>query len=422
MGFVDTVMAGRYNATDLAAVALGSSIWLPIFLACQGLLMATTPLVAHLVGANKTNQTKDTFHQGILIALILCFISILFLNNCDPILNMMGVETELARLTSDYLTAISWGFPALLLYQLIRSYVEGFGRTQPAMKISILGLCCNIPLNYALIYGKFGLPEMGGVGCGWATAIVLWVMCLTAVIYLLKAPTFAQLAPLTQWRWPKGQDLKGFLALGLPIGLALLIEVSMFSVIALLLADLGEVMIASHQITISFTGLIFMLPLSISLALTIRVGHQLGAQNPHGAKFSAYTGLLITLSLALLSSTLMALYSKPIAGLYTSDQLIIEIATLLIIIAALFQFSDAIQITCSGALRGYKDTTVPLFLVFIAYWVVGLPSGYVLGKTDLIYPAMGPKGFWIGLLIGLTIGAILLLSRLHWKMKQQAEL
>ncbi|WP_415884076.1 MATE family efflux transporter [Neptuniibacter sp. QD72_48] len=418
MGFVDTLMAGRYSATDLAAVALGSSIWLPIFIASQGILMATTPMVAHLVGANKENASSETLHQGVIIVAILSLLAIFALHNCDPVLAFMGVEEELAKLTTQYMAAISWGFPALLLYQLIRSYIEGFGKTQPAMKISILGLLCNIPLNYALIYGEFGFPELGGVGCGWATAIVMWIMFFSAFIYLAKSPTFVTIKPFSGWSLPEPSALKNFLKLGLPIGIALLIEVSMFSVIALLLADLGEVMIASHQITISFTGLIFMLPLSISLALTIRVGHQLGAQKPEAAKFSAVTGLIITLTLAIFSSSLMAIFATPIAELYTQEVQIIEIASTLIIIAALFQFSDAIQITCSGALRGYKDTVVPLMLVFIAYWLIGLPSGYILGKTELITEAMGPKGFWIGLLIGLTIGAILLITRLHWKSNQ----
>jgi len=189
----------------------------------------------------------------------------------------------------------------------------------------------------------------------------------------------------------------------------------MFSVISLLIADLGEVMIASHQITLSFTGLVFMLPLSISMALTIRVGHQLGAGAPKAALYSAKTGLLLTLCLAAISSSLMTLYAPQIVNLYTHDIRISDIAVSLILVAAIFQFSDAIQITSSGALRGYKDTAIPLVLVFISYWVIGLPSGYILAKTDLLLPAMGPKGFWIGLLTGLSIGAILLLSRLYFK-------
>lgn len=419
MGFVDTLMAGRYSSTDLAAVALGSSIWLPAFLASQGILMATTPIVAHLVGGNQASKTHTTLHQGGWIALVLCLLSMLLLHNSTPILIFMGVEASLATLTAEYLFAVSWGFPALLLYQLMRSYIEGFGKTQPAMKIAVLGLLCNIPLNYLFIYGKLGFPELGGVGCGWATAIVMWVMFFAASTYLLKSRDFAHLNPLSGWQWPKLQELKHFMALGLPIGLALLIEVSMFSVIALLLADLGKTVIAAHQVTISFTGLIFMLPLSISLALTIRIGHRLGEGNFSGTRETAISGFIITLTLATLSSSLMALLATDIASMYSSDLQVVQLASGLLVIAALFQFSDAIQVTCAGALRGYKDTQIPLLLVFIAYWVIGLPSGYLLAKTDLLMPATGAWGFWVGLLIGLTIGAILLLFRLHLRAQRQ---
>lgn len=422
MGFVDTLMSGHYSSTDLAAVSLGSGIWLPIYLAFQGILIATTPLVAHLVGSEKTAKTKAILHQGAFIAVFLTLLAMLILHNCWPLLDRLGVDHELAKITDAYLKAISWGFPALMFYQLLRSYIEGFGKTKPAMKIAIVGLLCNIPLNYLFIYGKFGFPEMGGVGCGWATAIVMWLMLICSVIYVQVSHTFIQLSPFNRWALPSAVELINFLKLGLPIGFSLLIEVSMFSVIALLLADLGEVMIASHQITLSFTGLVFMLPLSISMALTIRVGHQLGSGSPQLARFSAKTGLLITLFLATISSSLMGVFAPEIAQLYTQDKRILEIATGLIIIAAWFQFSDAIQVTSSGALRGYKDTAIPLLLVFISYWIIGLPTGYVLAKTDLIYTAMGPKGFWIGLLIGLTIGAILLLTRLQFKSRSLTHL
>ncbi len=418
MGFVDTVMAGRYGSSDLAAVALGSSVWLPIFLASQGLLMATTPMVAHLVGANRISATRQTLHQGLIVVVVLSLLAILTLHNCMPLLRAMDVNPTLAMTTNQYLQAISWGFPALLFYQLIRSYIEGFGKTRPAMMISILGLLCNIPLNYALIYGKFGFPELGGVGCGWATAAVMWIMCISTLLYLSRSSSFKSVSPFTDWKLPKQEPFKRFLLLGIPIGIALLIEVSMFSIIALLLADLGEVIIASHQITISFTGLIFMLPLSISMALTIRVGQQLGANQFDQARYSAITGFMITLCVATFSSSIMAIFATDIAKLYTAELSIIQIATTLITIAAIFQFSDAIQITCSGILRGYKDTATPLFLVFISYWVIGLPSGYLLGKTDLLVPKMGATGFWVGLLIGLTIGAILLFSRFQWKSRQ----
>lgn len=404
-------MAGHYSSTALAAVALGSSIWLPLFLASQGILMATTPLVAHLVGADKTPETPKILHQGIFFTLILSVLSVLFLNNCAFIFEWLDVDQTLTQLTLDYMSATSWGFPALLFYQLLRSFIEGHGKTSPSMKIAILGLLCNIPLNYVLIFGKLGLPELGSTGCGWATAIVMWIMLLATLTYVTLSPHFREEKLLKNLSVPNIHELSTFIRLGLPIGVSLLIEVSMFSVIALLLADLGEVVIASHQITLSFTGLIFMLPLSIAMALTIRIGQHLGANQRESARFSAKTGLFITLCVAILASSTMAIFTTEIVSLYNPSAEILAIASQLILIAAFFQFSDAIQITCSGVLRGYKDTVVPLLLVFISYWVIGLPSGYILAKTSIITEAMGALGFWIGLLIGLSFGAILLLTR-----------
>ena len=415
MGFVDTLMSGNYGAQDLAAIAVGSSIWLPIFLASSGVLMATTPLVAHLVGANRVTKTNSILAQGWLVALFLGLLSIVIMHNCAPLLHWMQVAPELAAKTDAYLRAISWGFPAILLYQVIRSYSEGFGKTRPIMKIAILGLITNIPLNYILIYGKLGFPEMGGVGCGWATAVVMWLTFAAGAFYLLRSPSFKEVDILHGNRLPRVHALARFLKLGLPIGMALLIEVSMFAIIALLLADLGEIIVGAHQITISFTGMVFMVPLSISMALTIRIGHQLGAGKPEAARFSASTGALITVCFAVISATTMLLLAPGIATLYTDNPEIIAIAASLISIAALFQFSDAIQVACAGALRGYKDTNIPLLIVFISFWVVGLPLGYTLARTDYIVTAMGPQGFWVALVIGLTISGALLAQRLVWK-------
>lgn len=417
MGFVDTLMAGRYGATDLAAIAIGASFWLPIFLAASGVLMATTPLVAHLVGSNQLNQSRYVFIQGIVVSLGLSALSILFLYNADYVLEKMSVEQALSIKIQEYLKAIAWGFPAILIYQVIRSFSEGFGKTRPIMKISILALAANIPLNYIFIYGKFGLPEMGGVGCGWATAIVMWLMLISGLGYLSLNKVFSSYKLFSSARYPTTTELKHFLKLGLPIGLALLVEVSMFSIIALLLADLGETIVGAHQITISFTGLVFMIPLSISMALTIRVGHQLGAGNRSGAKSAAITGVYMTLVCATISSTLMFLLASHIAGLYTDAPEIIALAASLISIAALFQFSDAIQVACAGILRGYKDTQGPLIIVLIAYWIIGLPLGLVLGKTDWLVAPLGAKGFWIALVISLSIAAVLLGWRLLWRVQ-----
>lgn len=413
MGFVDTLMAAQVSAEDLAAVALGSSIWLPLLLSLGGILMATTPLVAQLVGGSQEQRTPAIFQHGNLVALSITLIAIALLRNCSPVLELMAISGTLLIKTQQYLDALSWGVPAILLYQVCRSYCEGFGKTRPIMKISVIALLCNIPLNYIFIYGKLGLPAYGGVGCGWASAIVMWIMAVAAVLYLHNAPQFKHYRLFSDWPRPSAKALLNFLTLGLPIGFTLLIEVSMFSVIALLIARFGDTVIAAHQITLSFTGLIFMIPLSISLALTIRVGQLVGRQQFAAARFAASTGILITCSCAVITCGLILWLAEQIAGLYTAQSDIVALASSLLMIAAIFQIPDALQVACAGALRGYKDASIPLLMVFTAYWLIGLPVGYTLGLTDLILPAQNAAGFWYSLVLGLSVGAILLASRLR---------
>lgn len=410
MGFTDTLMAARYGAEDLAAVALGSGIWLPVVISLGGLLMATTPMVANHAGSDQLRRTRLIFHQGILIALLAGAAAWLILRNMAPVLDLMQVTGSLKDKTLSYLDALSWGIPGMMLYQGARSYSEGLGKTQPLMKIALFALLCNIPLNYLLIYGKLGFPELGGVGCGWATTIVMWIMALTTGCYLHYSRHFRSLFLITLPR-PRAKYFFTILKIGVPIGFTLLIEVSMFTVIALLIARLGENVIAAHQITLSFTGMLFMIPLSISMALTIRIGQFIGRRDLVSARITARNGYAIVGITSIISCSLIAILSVQIASLYSGDSTIIQLASSLLLIAAIFQIPDAIQVASAGILRGHKDTAVPLMIVFTAYWLIGLPLGYALGLTDIIVPATGARGFWLGMIAGLSVGAILLLLR-----------
>lgn len=412
MSFVDTLMSAQAGPQELAAIALGSSLWLPLFLAVAGVLMATTPMVAQLVGANHVQSTRHVFQQACWLALILGIAGFILLRNAEPILDLLQLEPALYDTTQRYLNAVSWGFPAFLLYQVVRSYSEGFGKTHPVMRIAVLGVLCNIPLNYILIFGKFGFPELGGVGCGYATSAVMWIMLLTGIAYLRQSAQFRPTRLFNAWTLPDRVTQRDLMKLGVPIGVSLLIEVSMFCVLALILAPQGEHVIAANQITISYTGMVFMIPLSIAMALTIRVGQLVGAGKPDAARFAASSGILITLCIALLSCTLSLLLAPQIVALYTEHPTILSLAVTLISIAAIFQFSDALQVSAAGALRGYKDTAIPLMMVFVAYWLIGLPTGYVLGFTAWLTEPLGAAGLWWGLLIGLSAGAVLLGTRL----------
>jgi MATE family multidrug resistance protein len=413
LAFTDTVMAGRVSATDLAGVAVGGSIWGPIFLFLYGVLLAITPMVAQLHGAGKTAETGPLARRGLVVALPLVLIAILLLRNAGVVFSWMQVDPQVAAIAGDYLKAVSWGLPAVALFFLLRNLSEGLGLARPSMLIGLAGIPVNVAGNYVFIYGKLGLPAMGGVGCGWASALSLWFMagCMLLTIWRIRKYSMTHFFDLAKQRGVEGASQ--LLRLGLPIGMALLVESSIFALIALFLSPLGALAVASHQITLNYSSLIFMIPLSISSAITIRVGHAIGKQRFDRARLVSKAGLLLNSSIALLTATLTLLFAENIAAIYTRDSRVIAIAVGLLYLNALYQFSDAFQVGAAAALRGYKDARVPLLMTIIAYWVIGLPLGYSLALTDLWGAPLGAKGFWISLIVGLSIAALLLGSRLR---------
>ncbi|MCW8884801.1 MAG: MATE family efflux transporter [Motiliproteus sp.] len=413
MGFTDTLMAGRYGDTDLAAIAIGGSLWMPVLLAMTGILLATTPMVAQAYGSGDNSRIRTTIQQGLWLALLLGLVAAGLLWLSPPIFQRMEVEPSVAAISTGYLEALSWGFPAAAAYQVLRSTNEALHQTKPIMLISLLALGCNIPLNYVLIYGEAGFPELGGVGCGWATALVMWMQLLVLWLYSRYSQSFNNIQFWKDWQSPRKDQQLELLWLGVPIGVSIFIEVSMFAFIALFLAPLGAETVAGHQITISFTTLVFMIPLSLSMALTIRCGYAIGLGQPDYARFICKAGLLLAASIATLTSTGIYLFSEQIASIYTNNETIQQYAITLLVLACIFQFSDAIQVNCAGALRGYKDTRVPLIAVFIAYWLIGLPLGYSLSLTGIWGEPWGARGFWTGLIAGLSIAAVLLGWRLY---------
>ncbi|WP_422139748.1 MATE family efflux transporter [Endozoicomonas sp. ALC020] len=412
MGFVDTSMAGQYSAEDLAAVAIGSSIWVPIYLLIRGILMATTPTVAHLFGARKIDQIASPVRQAIWLSLVLSVVGMVLMMNAMPLLNVLEINAEMAARTDAYLDALAWGVPGICLYQTMVSYCEGRSITKPAMLISFVGLLINIPLNYVLIYGKFGFPEMGSVGCGYATAICFWVMCLLMFCYTRFNQKHTEVNLFDRFESPDMGRIAAHLKLGVPIGLAIFFEASIFSAVALVIGKLGAVTVAGHQIALNLASMAFMVPLSLSMGITIRVGQALGAGDPEAARFSGYSGIVATLLTATLIAAVMWAFADALTSLYTRDTAVKALAAQLLIFAALFQYADGIQVASNGALRGYKDTRVPMIIILIACWGIALPLGYTLGLTDFIADEpMGPHGLWIGLVLALTLSAVFLLLR-----------
>ena len=421
MGFVDTVMAGGVSATDMAAVSIAASIWLPSILFGVGLLMALVPVVAQLNGSGRQTKIPFEIQQGLAMALLISIPIIAVLFQTKTILGLMDVEPLMAEKTNGYMDAVMYAVPAFLLFQTLRSFTDGMSLTKPAMVIGFFGLMLNIPLNWIFVYGKFGAPALGGVGCGVATTIVYWVMFVMLLAYVMTSNRVAHINLFGQFHKPQVKPLLRLFKLGLPVAAALFFEVTLFAVVALLVAPLGPLIVAAHQVAINFSSLVFMLPMSIGAATSIRVGHRLGEGNVQEAAISSRVGLIVAVLLALSTALFTVLLREQVALLYTDNRAVIEIALQLLLLAAVYQVTDAVQVVAAGALRGYKDMAAIFNRTFIAYWILGLPIGYILGMTDWVVEPMGAHGFWFGFILGLSSAAIMLGLRLHWMHKQADE-
>ncbi|ENM3881074.1 sodium-coupled multidrug efflux MATE transporter VcmA [Vibrio cholerae] len=419
MGFVDTIMAGGVSAIDMAAVSIAASIWLPSILFGVGLLMALVPVVAQLNGAGRQHKIPFEVHQGLILALLVSIPIIAVLFQTQFIIRFMDVEEAMATKTVGYMHAVIFAVPAYLLFQALRSFTDGMSLTKPAMVIGFIGLLLNIPLNWIFVYGKFGAPELGGVGCGVATAIVYWIMLLLLLFYIVTSKRLAHVKVFETFHKPQPKELIRLFRLGFPVAAALFFEVTLFAVVALLAAPLGSTVVAAHQVALNFSSLVFMFPMSIGAAVSIRVGHKLGEQDTKGAAIAANVGLMTGLATACITALLTVLFREQIALLYTENQVVVALAMQLLLFAAIYQCMDAVQVVAAGSLRGYKDMTAIFHRTFISYWVLGLPTGYILGMTNwLTDQPLGAKGFWLGFIIGLSAAALMLGQRLYWLQKQ----
>lgn len=409
MNFIDTVMAGRLPDRDLALAGLGTggAIWSAMMMLVIGSLLAVQPTVAHLDGAGRRVEAGAQTRQALYLAVAWCIPFALVLFNSGALMRLLDVDPQIIPVAEGYLRALAWGVPAICMVFLLRFFSEGSGHTRPTMLYGLLGALLNIPLNYVLMFGKFGLPAMGTVGCGYATSIVIWLQLFMLVVYLRKHRHYRG---FKLFRIPEPPDFKTItelLKLGLPIGVTIFVEGSLFVAAALLIARLGPVASAAHLVSINYAALMFMVPLGLASAVTIRIGNALGRGNPEAAQYAGGIGLGIAVGFASLSAAFMFLFPELIVAMYTDDPTVTAMAIGLLFLAAIFQLSDGVQICAAGCLRGYRDTRVPMIINILAYWLVGMTLGYYL----TFGVGLGPSGMWIGMIVGLTVAAVLLTSR-----------
>jgi len=414
MGLVDTVMAGHAGAGELAVVGLGVALWIPVFISLMYVVQAVSPVIAHHFGAGDLEAVARDAREGIWLAAALSVVPLLVMPWTPHLLTLAGIAPALAHRTGVFLWGICLGMPAALVYRALAFYSASINHPRPIMVLAFVGLACNAALNWVLIYGHLGFPAMGGAGCGWATGVGMWVALLLLVAWTARASDYKPTYVWRNWTLPHWPAQKRLLRIGLPMGGAGLAEVAAFCSVAVLVGRFGAEQIGANQIALNFSSLIFMLPMGLSSALAIRVGHSLGARDPRGARRIAWTGIALGLVIAGLAIGPIVGLRHAVAALYTADATVRVIAADLLLFAACWQFFDATQVCAMGALRGYKVTLLPMVLMGVAFWAFGIPVGWWLAYRG--FGDHGPLevyGFWVGLVIGLVLVSIALVAALR---------
>ncbi|OAB39884.1 MATE family efflux transporter [Paenibacillus macquariensis subsp. defensor] len=413
--FFDTNMSGKSSSVDLAGVAIGSSLWIPIQVGLSGILMGLTPIVSQLIGNNQKNKVSYQVIQALWLSLILAII-VLIVGGIviSPILNAMSLESNVRQIAHQFLLGISIGIIPLFGYMVLRSLIDALGETRTSMMITLMSLPINITLNYLLIFGKFGFPRLGGAGAGIASGITYWCIFLIAIWFVHRRQQFAVLGIFQKFYKISLKAWKELLKIGLPIGFSVFFETAVFAAVTLLMSQFNTATIAAHQAALNFATTLYMIPLSICMTLTILVGFEKGAGRTKDARQYAFLGIGTAVALSLLTAVVLIFASRQVAFLYSDENHIIELIQHFLVYAIFFQISDAIATPTQGVLRGYKDVTPAFIIAFISFWIIGLPVGYVLAS----FTTLGADGYWIGLIAGLAIGAILLLRRLVYIQKR----
>lgn len=416
MIFFNTILSGKYNSSDLAGVAIGTSIWNPVFTGLSSILLAVSPIAAQRFGEKKPKEVSMAVTNGLYLAAMIGFAVILLGGLLlNPILDRMGLPQAVQATAHDYLVGLSFGIVPLFMYNVLRSFIYAMGITRVVMYIMIGSLPVNFFLNFVLIYGYWGFPELGGVGAGYATSITYWLIAgVTAWIIRTQAP-FSDFGIFSNLKEFSVRQCKEILKIGVPMGLSTFFETSMFAFVTILISKFSIATVAAYQSALNIVSFLYMIPVSVSMALTVLVGYEVGAKRYQDAKTYSWLGICLSIAISLITGLLVVVYRYQVAGFYSNEAAVIELTAHFLIFALFFQISDAIQATAQAALRGYKDVNVALIMTLIAYWLICLPVGYLLSH----YTGLGATGFWIGLTAGLMAAGICLSIRLIYIQKRK---
>ena len=411
-GTIAIIMMGRVGSLELAAVGLGTSFWVFVWLGSMGLLMGLSPTIAQHQGAGRHLEMRSDFQQGLWMALVIGLLAFILMRNIGGVMDLIGVDPQVIPLVKSYLEIGSWSMPAVCLYLVMRFFCEATGNSRPMMVIQILVLPLVVFGNWVLIYGNLGFPALGvdGAALTFTGGLILVAILLSG--YMLFTPKYRELGLFTGLTFPVFARVGVLFRLGVPISISLILDSAFFNAINLLMGRFGHVALAAHQLVINYTTVIFMVAVGISSAVMARVGQSVGSGHMAEVRLRGWLGVATATVLMLPSVLFMIMFPRIIASIYTSEPGVTDVAVSLLMAAALFQLFDGLYMAGAGALRGLKDVTAVMWISVLSYWVVGFPVAWIMGLN------WGPVGLWYGMVVGIGLTAILLGWRFELKSRQ----
>ena len=413
MNAIDIIMSGHASTAELAGVSVGNSIWFPIYTGFNGVIIALTTIIAHLLGQNKPQEVSTALKHGLYLAILTGATIIFFINLIISNINyFITIEPYVQEVAVGYIRAISWGVIPLCVCNTLRQFIEALNFARIISLVYLSALPLNALINYGLIFGNWGLPKLGGIGAGYATSITYTIICLILLIIVTQQQPFASYRIFQSIRL----DYRIFfeqLRLGLPIGFSIFLEMSIFSLTALIISKFGTVTIAANQAAFSAVTIIYMFLLSLSIALNIIISYELGANNPVAAKQFAHYGLKFSLFLSLAVIILLFFTRAQVAALYSNDPTVQILIQDFLVYVLFYQLADAILTPSQGILRAYKDVNMAFYIALISYWLVCFPIGYILDN----YYNFGAVAYWNGFVCGMSVGALISLYRINYLQK-----
>ena len=409
LNVTDTIMAGQLSAADLAGVAVGNALYLPIFMFGIGTLVAINPVVSHHLGGKRFDEIGKSARQMLWVVALIALPSFFLVRWLPELMPIVRVDTEIIPLATNYMLAASWGIPAYFLFSGFRYFSEGLAYTRPAMLVALGMLIVNIPADYVFMYGAFGLPQLGAEGTGYATSLVQWAGGLSMLTFTAKFKTYRRFKIFVRTKGPDWDRIAELLKIGIPNALSTTMEVLLFAAVSVLMGTLSVQASAAHQVAINIAATVFMIPLGLSLAISQRVGISIGKGLIQEARFRGFMGTAVCTGVTTITAILLFSFPETIVSIYTQDLEVSNLAVSLVFFAAVFQLSDGLQVGAFGALRGLKDNRMPMVFNLISYWFIGFSVGYYLSFIG----GYGPEGLWMGLIAGLTTAAMLHNTRFH---------